>query len=101
MSDLKLGKLAARPFPKKFSLVALVDTTNLPPVPASFGHETLIGAKDWGMLGNDAVGCCVISGGGHETMLLNKEVGKTVPFSAASVLKDYSAITGYDPADSS
>ena len=32
-------------------------------------------------------------------MLLNKEVGTTVPFSDFSVLSDYSAVTGFDPAD--
>jgi hypothetical protein len=53
------------------------------------------------MLGNDTVGDCVLAGGGHETMLWNREAGKTVPFTAANSIKDYSAITGYAPADPS
>jgi hypothetical protein len=101
MPDLKLGKLPARPYPKKFSLAALVDPANLPPLPVSFGHESLIGPTSWGMLANDKAGCCVLSGGAHETMLLNKEAGNVVSFSDTSVLSDYSAITGYDPTDPS
>jgi hypothetical protein len=96
---LRLGKLPARPFPKKFSLAALVDTANLPPLPNAFGHETLIGPDAWGMLANDKVGCCVLSGGAHETMLLNMEANKVVPFDAAATLSDYTAITGYNPTD--
>ena len=97
MPDLKLGKLPARPYPKKFSLAALVDPSELPPVPASFGYETLI--TNYGMLANDQVGDCVLAGGAHETMLLNKLAAKDVAFTNTSVLSDYSAITGYDPSD--
>ena len=101
MPNLKLGKLPARPYPKKFSLAALADAANLPPVPATFGHETLIGANDWNMLANNQWGCCVESGGGHETMLLNLLAGVTVSFNDAATLSDYSAITGFNPSDPS
>ena len=101
MPDLKLGKLPARPYPKKFSLANLVDLSELPPVPASFGHETLVDGNSWEMLANDKVGCCVLSGGDHETMLLNKEAGNVVTFVDANTLADYAAITGYDPSDPS
>ncbi len=100
MADLKLGKLEARPYPKKFSLEALVDVTELPAAPPAFGHEDIIGHDAWGMLANDKYGCCVWSGGAHESMLLNMEVGNIVPFDDAGVLGDY-ASTGFDPADPS
>jgi hypothetical protein len=65
----------------------------LPPVPSQFGHEGLV--TDWGMLGNDTAGCCVLSGGGHETMLWNAEAGRPVDISTENTLADYSAVTGY------
>lgn len=70
-------------------------TGTLPTIPAHFGHESLI--SDWGMLGNDELGCCVESGAAHETMLWNKEAGKDISFSKGSVLHDYAAITGFNP----
>jgi len=99
MADYKLGKTDATPYPKKFSLEALVDPTALPPPPAAFGHEDVIGHDAWGMLGNKTAGDCVFAGGAHETMLLNMEVGNAIPFTDASVLSDYSAVTGYDPSN--
>lgn len=92
----KLGKLPARPDAVKFSFSDYV-TTKLPTPPKTFGHETLV--SDFGMLGNDTVGDCVLAGGGHETMLWNKAAHRDVPFSTANTIGDYSAITGYDPKD--
>lgn len=97
MPNLKLGKLPARPYPLKFSLSALVDPVNLPTPPDSFGHETII--DNWGVLGNSDYGDCVIAGAAHETMLINKLVGNNIPFDDTCVLKDYTAITGFDPKD--
>ena len=92
---LKLGKLPARPDSIKFKMGDYWIT--LPKPPPAFGHQTMI--DDWGMLGNDQYGDCVLAGGAHETMLWNKEAGKVVPFSEQSVLSDYSAITGFNPND--
>lgn len=71
----------------------------LPARPKSFGHQALI--SDWGMLGNDAVGDCVVAGGCHETMLWTAEGGKPAAFTEDNALSDYGAITGYDPQDPS
>jgi hypothetical protein len=100
MTTLKLGlKLVgrSRPIKLKFSKYA----ADLPAPPAEFGHEGLIAAGAWGMLGNDQVGDCVIAGAYHETMLWAKEGGKSVEATTANALKTYSAITGYDPTDPS
>jgi hypothetical protein len=67
----------------------------LPQVPANFGHDGLI--SDYPMLANDTVGDCVIAGGLHETQVWNAEGGRTVQMSDACAIKNYSAITGYDP----
>src|SRR5665213_1544872 len=98
-SRLRFGKKPARPEaqPKlKFSTYAVA----LPEPPDSFGYDSLLPA-DSGMLGNDAVGDCVIAGAEHETMLWTKFSGTPASFTAQTALADYSAITGYDPNDPS
>lgn len=96
IENLKLGKKAARHGAVKLKLIDFVDLSALPKPPASFGHEQLFKPSEWGMLGNDKYGCCVFSGAAHETMLWNLECGKRVIFDDASVLSDYSAVTGFD-----
>jgi hypothetical protein len=93
----KLGKRPARPGAIKFKLANFMKAAALPRLPAVFGHEGLIGS--WPMLANDRYGDCVWAGAAHETMLLNREAGRTVDFSDATVLSDYAALTGFDPAD--
>lgn len=69
-------------------------TKKKPPTPPrTFGHENLV--PKWGMLANDSVGCCVFSGGAHETMLFDAESKRDVAFDDDDVLADYSAVTGY------
>lgn len=99
MTDLKFGKKPARAGAITFKFSAYADAAKLPTPPAAFGHEGLIGAKAWQMLGNDQYGDCVWAGAAHETMMWNLEGGHGVTFSAASVLSDYSAVTGFNPDD--
>lgn len=96
---MKLGKTPARPGAVKLKLVDYLDTSVLPKAPATFGHDTVIGTKAWGMLANDSVGDCVIAGQSHAVMQWNEEVGVPVPFTPATAIKTYSAITGYNPKD--
>jgi hypothetical protein len=70
----------------------------LPPHPPQFGHEDIIGADAWGMLGNDTVGDCVFAGADHETLLWTSEAGNPATFEAGNAISDYSDVTGYDPA---
>jgi hypothetical protein len=101
MTRMHLGKTAARYDHRDLLFADFVTASKLPPLPSTFGDENLISATGWGMLGNDSVGDCVLAGGDHETMLWNKARGKTVSFTAANALSDYSAITGYNPDDPS
>lgn len=82
----------------------------LPGRPAQFGHETLLPANGWGMLGNGpdetvspgfkGAGDCVFAGGGHETMLWTAEgKGQPVLITGANALADYAAVTGYNQGD--
>jgi hypothetical protein len=106
-TQLKLGKKPAT-YDKRDLLFAQFRTAEaLPSHPKHFGHEKLIQAKAWQMLGNgpdDTVGQgfggagdCVFAGGDHETMLWTLETGKVTKFTGANAIADYSAVTGYDP----
>jgi hypothetical protein len=96
--SFKLGKTPARPGAVKLKLAKYLDKQKLPTPPKVFGHQGLIGSS-WSMLGNDNYGDCVWAGAAHETMLWNKEAGRTVTFDDQHVLKDYSTVTGFDPKD--
>lgn len=81
----------------------------LPPSPTPFGHVmNTMPFGQWGMLGNDQCGDCVIAGGMHETMIWKNTVGgpTAVPrFDTASAFRNYSAALvdqggqPYDPSD--
>ena len=93
---MKLGKKPYIPS-KKDLLYRNYRGTTLPPIPKSFGHQSLV--SNWGMLGNDTIGDCVIAGGDHETMLWTAEGSAEAAFTVANAISDYSTITGYNPND--
>lgn len=95
---MKFGYVPSPEGAVKLSFKDYVDvSTVLPKAPVNFGHYSKV--SDWGMLGNDTVGDCVMAGAAHRVMLWNAANGKTVNFSSQSVLSDYSVITGYSPDD--
>jgi len=96
----KLGKLPARPGAVKFKFAAFAVKDMLPTPPKVFGHQEVIG--DWLMLGNDRWGCCVFSGGAHETMMWSK-IGEApdANFNDACIAKDYGSVTGFKVNDPS
>ena len=103
----KLGKQPATYDKRDLKFAQFRTSAPLPAHPTAFGHETLIGANAWQMLGNGpdntvskgfaGAGDCVFAGGDHETMLWTLEGGAPAKFTGASAIKDYSAVTGYDP----
>lgn len=93
---MKLGRKPYIPS-KKDLLYRNYRGAALPPIPKSFGHQSLV--SNWGMLGNDTVGDCVIAGADHETMLWTEEGSSESSFTTANAISDYSAITGYNPND--
>jgi len=106
-TQLKLGKQAAT-YDKRDLLFAQYRTAEaLPAHPKHFGHENLVGATAWQMLGNGpdnsvspgygGAGDCVFAGGDHETMLWTLEGGSPAKFTGTNAIADYSAVTGYDP----
>lgn len=98
--NMRLGKQPATIDHRDLLLDEVVGPDGLKEAPSGFGHWPKIGAA-WGMLGNDTVGDCVFAGGDHETMLWNALREVPVGFTPAAALADYSAVTGYNPADPS
>lgn len=100
---LKLGKRPATRTAKLLKFRDFLQVADLPPIPSgNFGHDSLIRSDQWGMFGNDRYGDCVLAGAAHEHMLWNAESGVSNPlslFSTDSVLKSYSEVTGFSPAD--
>lgn len=97
----KLGKTPARRGAVKFKLKTYLVKHQMPMPPKEFGHQGLIGTKSWGLFSNERYHDCVWAGAAHETMLWNKEAHRTVKFSDKNVLKDYAAVTGFNPKDPS
>ena len=107
MARLKLGKQAATYDKRDFLFARYRTAEALPSHPKYFGHEKLVGANAWKMLGNGpdntvstgfkGAGDCVFAGGDHETMLWTLEGGTPARFTGANAIKDYSAVTHYDP----
>ena len=106
-TPFRLGKAPAT-YDRRDLLFAQYRThEELPSHPIHFGHEQLVAAKAWQMLGNgpdDTVapgfggaGDCVFAGGDHETMLWTLEGGQPATFTGATAVADYSAVTGYNP----
>jgi hypothetical protein len=106
-AKFKLGKKEAT-YDKRDLMFSQFRTSEaLPSHPKHFGHEKLVKAKAWQMLGNGpdnsvspgfgGAGDCVFAGGDHETMLWNLEAGKVTKFTGTNAIRDYSTVTGYDP----
>ena len=57
------------------------------------------GLVSWGVLDNDTLGCCTISGAGHATQAMSLNASTEVTVTDAEVLAAYEAWCGYDPAD--
>jgi hypothetical protein len=97
----KYGKKPPRPGAMKLKLRDYLDKVNLPSVPNKFGNLKAWNTMQWGMLGNDNVGDCVIAGFAHQVKMWAATGGTPVNFTDSQVLGIYSEITGYDPTDPS
>lgn len=91
----KLGKKPARPGAVRLNFSDFADVNVLKAPPASFGHERLVAS--WHMFLNDRIGDCAVAGAMHESMLWNREAGRTAPYTDTDAVRNYSDITGYRP----
>jgi hypothetical protein len=95
------GKYGLRPPPagKKwgFRFSDYLDATRLPPIPeGAFGHTDKVEGP-WEILLNDQLGCCVVSGAEHETMLWTAEAGRQAVFNDAATIHNYCKLGNYQP----
>lgn len=97
---MKLGKQVATHDKRDLLFTQFATYADLPKPPSRFGYGNAV--SDWGMLGNDRYGDCVLAGAAHETMLFaetTKGVSGMPRFTDERVLGDYAAVTGFDPRD--
>jgi hypothetical protein len=96
MLKYKLGKAPRRPGAISLDFRDIFNITKLPSLPTT-GWGTQPSTNDYGMLGNDQYGDCVLAGACHESIILNTEAGNPVPsFSMENALTAYTAITGFN-----
>ena len=99
LSNPKLGKKSARKWAVAARFSDYFHVANLPTPPAVFGGPPP--NLNWeGMLGNDRYGNCVCAGAAHETIYWDTfSKNPITTFTAACVLSDYSAVTGFNTND--
>ena len=94
-----LGKREAQPGAIKFRYSDIFDRSKLQKPPLVFGH--IWNNSKVPILGNDKAGCCVFSTFAHLVQCMQRGIGVTESaFTDASVLADYSQVTGYIPGNS-
>ncbi len=97
MNRYKTGKRPARHGAIRHKFKTFFDASELPTPPVVFGRTSYFPEDGWGILYNDQAGCCVFSGGAHETMLWGALGGRgATTFTDEQIISDYSAVTGYD-----
>lgn len=89
-----LGKLPAQR-PYGLSDLEVYVQGKMPAVPAEIMYGTKIPQTKWGMMLNNELGCCAISGRGHLTMLWNAETNENdhVP-TDSEIDSTYMGLTG-------
>ncbi len=76
-------------------------TARLPPVPASCDYSSAALPSLRDIMGNDTLGDCVIASANHVQGLVTGNAGALVHATLADIIKQYSAIGGYNPNDPS
>ena len=91
----KLGKLEPRHDPRTLQLANYLAGPVLPPTPAHVNWGVKM-PSNWGMMGNDTIGCCTTSAAGHAIQAWTASNGKAETISDMAVLDAYANITGWN-----
>ena len=95
LSQLKLGKQAARHDPRTLMLASYL-TTQVPPPPPTVTWGK--GVSTWPMYMNDKIGDCTCAAAGHMIESWTTDAtGKTVVVPDEAILKAYEYLSGYNP----
>lgn len=103
--QFKLGKKKAtyseRSLGTALALSRHLDLLGLPPPSSNYyaGVVEKLTNGDWGMMGNDVVGDCVIADDAHYMMLRTANTGTMITPTTQQTIDQYSAVTGYNPND--
>jgi hypothetical protein len=98
LGPVKLGKNPKKEDPRTLKMAKYYKAEAPPPIPTDFSFislDTLI--TDWGMLGNDTIGDCVIAMILHMIESWAADNGISLTFTTQDAINLYSAVTGYDP----
>lgn len=93
---VKLGKQPPRIDPRTFRLARYL-TPELPPPPDRSDYTNLV--PDWGMMRNDALGCCTIAAVAHAIQTWTLVVNQRITVPDQTVVDYYSWWDGYVPGD--
>jgi hypothetical protein len=98
---LKMGRTRPVPGAIKLSLKDYLNKMVLPAPPSTIDYSAKAMTALSDIFCNDRLGCCVISGGYHIVGVTTGNAGTEFTASDTQIVDDYSAITGYNPADPS
>ena len=94
---MKLGRRGVRRDARTLQLGKYIAGLAAPPTSCDFTG----GLTNFGMLLNDRLGCCTVSGAGHGTQVWSLNANVELTVTDAEVLAAYEAWCGYNPADPS
>jgi hypothetical protein len=94
----KLGKNPPKPNYKSIPFHHFRGTDPLPPVPEKVYWEYKLDLSNLRMFKNDTVGCCTVAAIAHMIMNMTAHTGTIVVPTDDQVIEFYSAVSGYDPA---
>jgi hypothetical protein len=99
--SVKMGrKRPAQPASAHLCFANYIEGAALPaPPPAPYDLSPKGQPALSNIYGNDMLGCCVVSGGGHVLATWTGNAGNLFTLTQAQVISDYSAIGGYVPGD--
>lgn len=92
-SAVRLGRTFVRHDPKRLMLAHHLLESLAPAPPAA---DNTKGVTSWGMMLNDQLGCCTITGLGHSEQITTMDTGMTTPADDV-ILAGYEKYCGYDP----
>lgn len=94
-THLKLGRKAIKTDSRTLKLARYMETFAAPPASVDWSK----GIKQFGMMLNDQLGCCTISGVGHAIQVLTANASSEVTVPDSTILAYYESWDGYDPND--
>ncbi|HTB32029.1 MAG TPA: hypothetical protein VK808_08395 [Bacteroidia bacterium] len=96
-SMMKLGKHPVRHDPRTLHLKDYIDINKLPKAPAEHVWAKQIPNHRWGLMMNKKIENCTVASAAHLIIEWTADNGKPVVPTDDTILKAYSAITGYNP----